>query len=49
MRHPQQYVDPDHFTIVIVGDRKTIEPSIRALNLGSVKNVTIDELFAPAM
>jgi len=47
-RLAQQYVDPDHFTIVIVGDRKTIEPSIRALNLGSVKNVTIDELFAPA-
>jgi len=47
-RLAQQYVDPDHFTIVIVGDRKTIEPSIRALNLGSVRNVTIDELFAPA-
>ena len=47
-RMAQQYVDPDHFTIVIVGDRKTIEPSIRALNLGSVNNVTVDELFAPA-
>jgi hypothetical protein len=35
-------------TIVIFGDRKTIEPSIRALNLGSVKDVSIDEVFAPA-
>lgn len=47
-RVAQQYIDPDHLTMVIVGDRKTIEPSIRALNFGSIKNVSIDELFAPA-
>ena len=34
--------------MVVVGDRKTIEPSIRALNLGSIKDVSIDEVFAPA-
>ena len=39
---------PDHLTIVIVGDRKTIEPSVRALNLGSIKPMSIDEVFAPA-
>jgi predicted Zn-dependent peptidase len=47
-RVAQQYIDPDHLTIVIVGDRKTIEPSIRALNLGSIKEMSIDEVFAPA-
>jgi len=47
-RVAQQYIHPDHLTIVIVGDRKTIEPSIRALNLGSIKEMRIDEVFAPA-
>jgi predicted Zn-dependent peptidase len=47
-RVAQQYIHPDHLTIVIVGDRKTIESSIRALNLGSIKDVSIDEVFAPA-
>jgi zinc protease len=47
-RVAQQYIHPDHLTIVIVGDKKSVEPSIRALNLGSIKEVSIDELFAPA-
>ena len=46
-RVAQQYIQPDHLAIVIVGDRKTIEPPIRALNLGSIKEVSIDEVFAP--
>ena len=47
-RVAQHYLDPGHLTMVIVGDRKTIGPSIRALNLGSIKEVSIDEVFAPA-
>jgi predicted Zn-dependent peptidase len=47
-RVAQHYLDPGHLTMVVVGDRKTIEPSIRALNLGSIKEVSIDEVFAPA-
>jgi zinc protease len=47
-RVAQQYIHPDHLTIVIVGDRKTIEPSIRALNLGTIKAMGIDEVFTPA-
>ena len=47
-RVAEQYIDPDHLTIVIVGDRKTVEPSIRALNLGSIKALTVDEVFAAA-
>jgi zinc protease len=47
-RVAQQYMDPDHLTIVIAGDRKTIEPSLGALKLGSITNVSVDEVFAPA-
>ncbi len=35
-RVARQYVDPDRLTIVIVGDRKTIEPGLRALRPGQV-------------
>jgi zinc protease len=47
-RVAQQYIQPDHLAIVIVGDGKAIEPSIRALNFGPVKEMSIDEVFAPA-
>jgi len=33
--------------VVVVGDRKVIEPGIRALKLGSVKAVTVTELLGP--
>jgi predicted Zn-dependent peptidase len=35
-RVARQYVDPDRLTIVIVGDRKLIEPGLRALNPGQI-------------
>jgi zinc protease len=35
-RVARQYVNPDRLTLVIVGDRKTIEPGIRALNPGEI-------------
>jgi len=47
-RMAQQYIQPDNLAIVIVGDRKTIEPPIRALKVGTIKDVSIDEVFAPA-
>jgi hypothetical protein len=46
-RVAQQYIQPDRLAIVIVGDRETIEPPLRALNLGSITDVSIDEIFAP--
>jgi len=46
-RVAQQYIKPDHLAIVVVGDLKTIEPGIRALNLGPIKVMTIDEVFGP--
>ena len=35
-RVAREYVDPDRLTIVIVGDRKTIEPGLRALRPGEI-------------
>jgi zinc protease len=32
----RRYVDPDHFAIVVVGDRSQIEPGIKALNEGPI-------------
>jgi predicted Zn-dependent peptidase len=47
-RVAQKYIQPGRFAVVVVGDRKTIEPGINALNLGPVKIVTIDDIFGPA-
>jgi len=46
-RVAQKYIKPDHLAVVIVGDLKVIEPGIRALNLGPIKTMTIDEVFGP--
>jgi predicted Zn-dependent peptidase len=37
------YVQPSKFAVVVVGDRKTIEAPIRALNLGPVRVMTVAE------
>ena len=46
-RVAQKYIQPDKFAVVVVGDLKTIETGIRALNLGPIKVMTIDEVFGP--
>jgi predicted Zn-dependent peptidase len=44
-RVAQKYIAPDRFAVVVVGDKKTIEPGIRALNLGPIRELTIDDVF----
>ena len=46
-RVAQKYIQPGKFAVVVVGDQKAIEPGIRALNLGPIKVMTIDEVFGP--
>ena len=46
-RVAQKYIQPSRFIVTVVGDRQQIEPQIRALNLGNLKVVTIDEVFGP--
>jgi predicted Zn-dependent peptidase len=38
-----RYIEPSQFVVVIVGDRKRIEPGIRATDLGPVRVMTVDE------
>ena len=42
-----RYIQPDKFAVVIVGDRKVVEPGIRALNLGPVEVLTVDHVLGP--
>ena len=45
-RVARKYIQPDRFAVVVVGDRKVIEPGIRTLNLGPIKEIPLDEVFA---
>lgn len=47
-RVAQKYIQPTRVAVVVTGDLKTIEQPIRALNLGPIKILTIDEVFGPA-
>ena len=40
--------DPPSAVVIVVGDRKKIEPGIRALNLGPVRVFTVDEILGKA-
>ncbi|MFL6280163.1 MAG: M16 family metallopeptidase [Vicinamibacterales bacterium] len=44
-RVAERYIQPDKFAVVVVGDRKTIEPGIGALNLGPLKIVDVAEVM----
>jgi zinc protease len=47
-RVARKYIDPGKMAVVVVGDRQTIEPGIKALNLGPINVLTVDQVFAPA-
>ena len=38
-----EFIQPSRFAVVVVGDLKVIEPGVRALDLGPVRILTIDE------
>ncbi len=40
-----RYIQPDKMAVVVVGDRKAIEPGISALKLGPVRVVPLEEFF----
>jgi len=40
-----KYIIPDKMIVVVVGDKSKIENGIKALNLGDIKNFTIDEVM----
>lgn len=44
-RVADQYIQPGKFAVVIIGDRKAIEPGITALNLGPITVVAATEIL----
>jgi predicted Zn-dependent peptidase len=44
-RAADKYIQPDKFAVVIIGDRKVIEPGITALNLGPITVVEPAEIL----
>jgi zinc protease len=46
-RVAQKYIQPGKLAVVVVGDQKLVEPGIRALNLGPIKMMTVDDVFGP--
>lgn len=42
-----RYIQPDKFAVVIVGDRKVVESGIRALNLGPIEMMTVEQALGP--
>jgi zinc protease len=44
-RVAKKYINPEKVTIVIVGDRKTIEKPLEALKLGKIVNLTIQDVL----
>ena len=47
-RVARKYIRPEQVAVVIVGDRKVIEPDIRVLGLGPVTALGIDDVLGPA-
>jgi predicted Zn-dependent peptidase len=47
-RVARKYIQPDRLAVVVVGDRAAIEPGIRALNLGPIRVMTVDDVLGPA-
>jgi len=43
-----KYIQPARFAVVVVGDRKAIEPGVRALNLGPINVLTVNDIFGAA-
>jgi predicted Zn-dependent peptidase len=41
-------VDPLNIALVVVGDRSKVEAPLRALNLGTVRNLTVEDVMGPA-
>jgi predicted Zn-dependent peptidase len=44
-RVAEKYITPGRFAVVIVGDRKTIEPKVEALKLGPIRQLTVDDVM----
>jgi predicted Zn-dependent peptidase len=46
-RVARKYIVPDQMAVIVVGDRATIEEDIRALDLGPINNLSIEDVLGP--
>ena len=44
-RVADKYIQPDKLAVVVIGDRKTIEPGLKALNLGPLTILEPADVF----
>lgn len=44
-RVARQYVDPERVAVIVVGDQSVIEADVRALDLGPVRTLTIEDVL----
>jgi zinc protease len=44
-----KYLQPDRLVVLVGGDRRAIEVGVRALNLGPIKVLTVDEALGPVV
>ncbi len=47
-RAARRYLDPAKFVVVVVGDRRSVEPAVRRLNLGPVTAARVDDVLGSA-
>jgi predicted Zn-dependent peptidase len=48
LRVARRYIDPERVEVIVVGDRELIEEGVRALNLGPVVLMTVEDVLGPA-
>ena len=47
-RVARKYIDPERLAIIVVGDRAKVEQGVRALGLGTVRLLTVDDVLGKA-
>jgi zinc protease len=47
LRVAKRYVDPTRMAVIVVGDKAKIEAGIRALNLGPLRVLSIEDVLGP--
>ena len=47
-RVARKYIDPERLAIIVVGDRAKMEQGVRALGLGTVRLLTVDDVLGKA-
>lgn len=45
LRVAKKYLDPEKVAIIVVGDRKAVEKGVRALNLGPLQVMTVEQVL----